>query len=112
MVRPRLTDDGRMVVLDLHGESVERGAALIRRVAEIAAGRGRVTLRVVHGASTSDPLARNRTIRHALYDLLDAGELRPWVVDAVRQEGHALLALAPGVVNPKRLGASDLATLS
>jgi hypothetical protein len=108
MVRPRLTDDGRTVVLDLHGASVDGASELIRRVSALASGRGRGTLRVVHGTSTSDPLARNRTIRHALHDLLDAGELRPFVVDAVRDEGHTLLALAPGTLDRRRLSSADL----
>jgi hypothetical protein len=108
MVRPRLTDDGRTVVLDLHGASVDDAVRMIRRVARLASGRGRATLRVVHGSSTSDPRARNRTIRHALNELLETGDLRPWAVDAVRAEGHTLIALAAGTPDPARLGQADL----
>lgn len=111
MARPSLTDDGRAVTLDLHGARVAEAEGLIRRTVALAAARGRATLRVVHGASTSDPLARNRTVRHALHDLLDDGVLRPWVTSAVRSDGQALLALAAALrrdPTPLRLRDVDL----
>lgn len=91
---PRLSDDGHTVTLDLHGARVEEALALVRRTAALAARRGRATLRVVHGQSTSDALARNRTIKHALSDLLDGDGLAGVVIQAVRFDGHALLGLA------------------
>ncbi len=93
MPAPQLSDDGRTVTLDLHGARVEEALGLVRRAAALAGRRGRATLRVVHGQSTSDPLAQNRTIRHALHALLDGGGLAGLVTDAVRFDGHLLLGL-------------------
>ena len=90
-MRPRLSDDGRTVTLDLHGARVDEAVGLLHRTARLAAERGRVTLRVVHGASTSG--AHPRTIRGALHALLVDGALAPDVTGAVRFEGHALLSL-------------------
>ena len=83
-------------MLDLHGATVAEAERLLRRTVQRAAARGRPTVRVVHGASTSSRLYRNRTIQHALYDLLDAGALRPEVVDALRLDGATLLSLGVG----------------
>lgn len=95
MARPYLTDDGTTVTLDLHGATVDEGLRLVRRAAALAAERGRATLRVVHGASTSDPRARNRTLKHALHDLLDEGGL-PQAQGDFRAEGHTLINLGLG----------------
>jgi DNA-nicking Smr family endonuclease len=92
MARPRLEDDGTAVTLDLHGATVDEALRLVRRAAALAAQRGRATLRVVHGTSTSDPRARNRTIRHALHDLLDEGGL-PQAHGAFRAEGYTAISL-------------------
>ena len=73
MKQPRLTDNGTIVELDLHGAHVDEAIGLVRRVASLASERGRSTLRIVHGSSTSDSLARNRTIKHVLLDALDGG---------------------------------------
>lgn len=95
MPRPRLTDDGTAVTLDLHGATVDEALRLVRRAAALAAQRGRATLRVVHGASTSDVRFRNRTVRHALHDLLDAGGL-PQAQGDFRAEGHTVIGLGLG----------------
>ena len=70
MKQPRLTDDGTTVELDVHGAYVDEAINLVRRVALLASERGRSTLRVVHGSSTSDPLALNRPIKPVLRDPL------------------------------------------
>lgn len=93
MRAPTLTDDGRTVVLDVHGSRVDEAVALVGRAAAVAGRRGRLTLRVVHGHSTSDPRARNRTIRHALHAALDDGAYAGLVTGAVRFDGHLLLSL-------------------
>lgn len=109
MPSPHLSDDGRAVTLDLHGARVDEAERLIRRAVALAAGRGRTSLTVVHGASTSSTLYRNRTIRHALHDLLDRGALDAWVLDAVRFEGRTALALdARRAPDPERLTILDL----
>lgn len=92
MPYPRLADDGTAVTLDLHGAAVDEALRLVRQAARLAAARGRATLRVVHGASTSDPRDRNRTIKHALHDLLDSRAL-PEAQSDYRAEGHTLISL-------------------
>lgn len=105
----RLTDDGHAVTLDLHGAGVDEAEWLILRTAALATERGRSRLTVIHGASTSDPRYRNRTIRHALYDLLDDGALGDWVTDAVRLDGSTLLSLdAHGPPDQRPLSLLDL----
>ena len=94
MKQPRLTDDGTAVELDLHGAYVDEAISLVRRVAALASERGRSTLRVVHGSSTSDPLARNRTIKYVLQDALDSGI--PGVASHYAIEDVTLLSLESG----------------
>ena len=89
---PRLRDDGHEVTLDLHGATVDEAERLIRSTVRLAAARGRSRLNVVHGASTSSRLYRNRTVRHALYELLDGGALVE-VTSEFRREGSCLLGL-------------------
>ena len=108
MPRPRLTDDGTAVTLDLHGATVDEGLRLVRRAAALATERGRATLRVVHGASTSDPRARNRTLKHALHDLLDEGGL-PEAQHDFRAEGDTLIGLRLGARrDPAKITLIDL----
>lgn len=106
---PRLNDDGQTVTLDLHGTRVAEAERLLLRATSLAAERGRRQLKVIHGASTSDTRYRNRTIRHALYDLLDDGALDRWVTDDVRFEGTTLLSLSlGGGSDARRLTLPDL----
>jgi hypothetical protein len=98
---PRLHDDGNEVTLDLHGVTVDEAERMIRRAVSLAAARGRNRLTVVHGTSTSSRLYRNRTIRHALYDLLDTGALGD-VTSNFRQEGSCLLGLAAAPTRDSR----------
>ena len=92
---PRLSDDGTTVTLDLHGATVDDALDLVDATAALAAERGRTTLRIVHGSSTSDALARNRTIKHALHDLLDDGSL-PEAQSDVRFESETIVSLPLG----------------
>jgi hypothetical protein len=104
----RLDDDGTRVTLDLHGASVEQGLELVRSTARLAAARGRASLNVIHGSSTSDPLARNRSLKHALHDLYQTGGL-PGVTGALRHEGSTLLSLhLGGRADPRRLTLRDV----
>ncbi len=91
MKQPRLTDDGAAVELDVHGANVDEAIHLVRRVASLASERGRSTLRVVHGSSTSDPLALNRTIKHVLMGALEDGI--PGVASHYAMEDVTLLNL-------------------
>lgn len=103
----RLHDDGHSVTLDLHGVTVSEAEQLIQRTVRLAAARGRGRLTVIHGASTSDQRYRNRTIRHALYDLLDDDAL-PEVTSEFRNEGSCLLGLASGGHDSRRLSLKDV----
>lgn len=106
---PHLHDDGRQVTLDLHGAAVAEAERLVTAAVRAAHRRGRASVRVVHGASTSDPTFRNRTVRHALLDLLDGGALDAWVVDEVVGEGSTLLGLGLGrPADPRRLTLRDV----
>jgi hypothetical protein len=87
---------------------VAEGERLILGVVRAAHARGRDSVRVVHGASTSALTHRNRTLRHALLDLLDEGALDAWVVSEVVTEGSTLLGLGVGrAADPRRLALPD-----
>lgn len=106
---PSLSDDGRSVRLDLHGARIEDAERLLLSAARLAADRGRSTLTIVHGASTSSTLYRNRTIRHALYDLIDDGHLDDWITGEVRLEGSTVLSLPVDAhTKPERISLRDL----
>lgn len=90
---PSLHDDGRSVTLDLHGATVDEAIDLTTRTVHEAAQRGRSTLKLIHGSSTSRRRFRNRTIKHALHDLLDDGALGSLVTSAFRTENHVTCSL-------------------
>ena len=92
---PRLSDDGLSVTLDLHGARVPEAEGLVLAAAELAAECGRSTLRVVHGASTTDWDGGNRTVKTAVLALLSSGDLDAWVASAHHAEGAVLLGLRP-----------------
>ena len=93
MPGPSVTDSGSAVTLDLHGVRVHEAEDLVLAAAEVAAESGRSTLRIVHGASTTDWDGGNRTVKTAVLGLVDGGALDPWVASAHRTEGHVLLGL-------------------
>lgn len=90
---PSLHDDGETVTLDLHGATVDEAVRLTTRLVREAVRRGRATAKIVHGHSTSSARYANRTIKNALYDLLDQGVLGDAVTHAWRADGHLLLSL-------------------
>ena len=87
---PALNDDGRTVTLDLHGTTVREAKGLADALLRAAAERGRSSVKLIHGTSTSDPRYRNRTIKHAVQDLADS---HPLVTTALRAEGHLTCSL-------------------
>ena len=93
MAFPSLHDDGQTVTLDLHGARIEEALDLTRRLVSEAARRGRSTVKIVHGHSTSETLYQNRTIKNALYDLLDRGTLKKNITHTWRADGYVLLSL-------------------
>ena len=109
MRRPTLSDDGRAVTLDLHGARTAEAEALVRSAARRAAGAGRSTLRIVHGASTTDWDGGNRTVKTAVLGLLASGALDAWITSEHRTDGAVLLGLdASGGPDRQRLTLDDL----
>ena len=110
MPYPRVDDDGQTVTLDLHGASVEEATTLAARLVREAARCGRHTVKIVHGHSTSSGLYQNRTIKNALYDLLDRGALGEAVTHAWRADGHLLLSLdLTAAADPRPIRLLDVA---
>jgi DNA-nicking Smr family endonuclease len=95
MPYPSLQDDGATVTLDLHGTTVDEATDLTLRVVREASRRGRTTIKVIHGDSTSSRLYQNKTIRHALHQMLDQGVFDTSVTGAWPAEAYILLSLAP-----------------
>lgn len=92
LMRQLVHDDGERVTLDLHGVHLAEAEGTLRRTIAVATARGRTAVRVVHGSSTSDLLARNPTIKHLVEDLLAAGHL-PEVTDAFSMGEATILSL-------------------
>lgn len=90
---PSLTDDGHDVTLDLHGATVDEAMHLSREVIHEAVLRGRKSVKLIHGSSTSSSRYRNRTIKHALYDALDAGYFSDKVTGLLRTRNVLTLSL-------------------
>mgnify|MGYP001365053148 CR=1 FL=1 len=93
MPTPRLDDDGATVTLDLHGATVDEALDLSVRTVELAARRGRASVRLVHGSSTTRHDPHRRTIKRALHALLDEGGLHPAATQALRMEDVLVLSL-------------------
>lgn len=92
MGTPNLTDDGNAVVLDLHGATVDEAVDLTYRTLRLAEERGRAQLKLVHGSSTTRA-GHTRTIKSALYDLLDRGDLGVHATNVIRSENTLVMAL-------------------
>ncbi|MGB3544294.1 Smr/MutS family protein [Rubrivirga sp.] len=108
MPTPTLDDDGTTVTLDLHGATVDDALRLTDAAIVEAARHGRTTIRVIHGASTTDAGA-HRTIKTALLDALEDGEYDRHVTTDVRMEGMMILGLAPAPSPARdRMRLSDL----
>ncbi len=106
MKHPHLADDGSTIELDLHGARVDEAIDLVQRAVLMASERGRSTLRVIHGSSTSDPRERNRTIKHAILDALEEG--MQGAESYLPMEGATLVSLAYGSrPDPRPITLSD-----
>ncbi len=101
MKQPRISDDGTSVTIDLHGVWVDRAMDAVEQLIKVAAERGRRTLRVIHGSSTSVADSQARTIKHALHDSLDHGDF-PEVASDFRQEDITVLNIVAASNNDKR----------
>lgn len=92
MGTPQLDDDGTVVTLDLHGATVDEAIDLTYRTLRLAEDRGRTRLKLIHGSSTTVE-GEARTIKSALYDLLDRGELGAHATNVIRSKNSLVLAL-------------------
>jgi hypothetical protein len=101
-VKRLLHDDGSTVTLDLHGLGVADAEICLRKTVAEAAARGRSTVRVIHGSSTSDPQGRNRTIKHVLEELIAARAL-PEVGDSFPGDDVTILGLRLSAVVDRRV---------
>ena len=86
-----LRDDGQTVTLDLHGARVEEAVGLARRAVAEARRRGRSSIRLVHGSSTTGD--GRRTIKDALHDLLHEGHLGVSMGSTIVGEDTLLISL-------------------
>lgn len=107
MPYPTLHDDGHSVTLDLHGATVDEALRLAQRLLLEAEARGRSTLKIIHGHSTSG--GRRRTIKQALHAELDYGSLSHYDGRAFRAHGHLLFSLdATAGIDASRIRIEDV----
>lgn len=92
MGTPDLEDDGQVVTLDLHGATVDEAIDLTYRTLRLAEERGRSRLTLIHGSSTTGR-GPSRTIKEALHDLLDQGDLGAHTTDVHRSRDSLTLML-------------------
>jgi DNA-nicking Smr family endonuclease len=104
-----LLDDGHTVELDLHRARVAEAARLFEEAAVLAAERGRQTLRVVHGRSTTDPRGEALTIKRVVHDVLASGYLDEYVASWLDRGGATLVGLVPAPEpDARRIRLTDL----
>jgi Smr domain len=104
---PTLKDDGQTVTLDLHGASVDEAEGLALRVVAEARRRGRSSVRLIHGSSTSG--GGRQTIKSALRTLLDDGRLGVSPGNAIAGEDTIVISLGhAGQPDPRILTLTDL----
>lgn len=90
---PSVRDDGTTVTLDLHGATVDDAIDATFRTLYLAEERGRQQMKIIHGSSTSRGPGDRRTIKRALYDLLDNGSLGAHTTTSMRSRNTLVLAL-------------------
>jgi len=93
MPTPRLHDDGASVTLDLHGATVDEAVDLSLQTVRLAATRGRSSVKLIHGSSTTRRAPHRRTIKRALHELLDNDAFPAQATEAWRAEDYLVLAL-------------------
>jgi len=105
----RVDDNGMTVTLDLHGCSVQEAVAMVYRVLDEATARGRSSVKVIHGSSTSNANPSSRTIKHTLHEELDRGGFAD-ATGVLRQPNHLTLSLdITAASDPRRIKSYDVA---
>ncbi len=87
----RLVDDGLKVTIDLHGYPVDESVAIVMRTIKLASIRGRSTVQVIHGSSTSDYDQTNRTIKSELHSMVRNQEFN--ITNSLFFDDYMLLSL-------------------
>lgn len=109
MPYPRLNDNGRTVELDLHGATVEQALRIILRTVQQASVRGRYSVKIIHGSSTSSRFYRNRSIKNELDLILEAGDLDKYVSSTWKSDEYMLLSLHINLeTDPRRITLNDV----
>jgi hypothetical protein len=103
MPGPQLADDGSTVTLDLHGLTIDEALRLAQRLVAEAGRRGRATIKLVHGSSTSNGAYRSRSIKHELYDLLETGAFGTQISGHFKTEDVLVLSLPLSASADQRL---------
>ncbi|MDZ4699440.1 MAG: Smr/MutS family protein [Rhodothermales bacterium] len=104
---PTLKDDGQTVTLDLHGASVDEAEGLALRAVAEARRRGRSSVRLIHGSSTTG--GSRRTIKETLHELLREGRLGVSSANSHVGEDTLLISLGhAGRHDPRILTMTDL----
>lgn len=97
----KFEDNGTSAVLDLHRTRVDDTARWVNNAVRLCSEYGRTSLKIIHGTSTSETAFRNRTIKHALYDLLDAGTFRTQIHQVLKSDSFAVLIFSNMGTKPK-----------
>ncbi len=98
---PTVRDDGATVTLDLHGANLSEAKRLVRRCIRLASSRGRASVKLIHGSSTSDFDPHRPTIKSLVVELLSSAELADHVTDHFQFEGHTTVSLtSSGTLGP------------
>lgn len=109
MPYPTVQDDGHVVTLDLHGALVDEAIDIVYNAIREATRRGRDRVKIIHGSSTSANPSSQRTIKRALYDLIESGELSRFVQSEWRSDNFLLVSLdVTSSSNSARLRITDL----
>ena len=90
---PHLSDYGQRPELDLHGCTVDDAMALVHALIVKSTQRGRDSIKIVHGSSTTRRNETRRTIKRALHELLDSGRMHLHIAYCLRENGYTIVSL-------------------
>lgn len=93
MAYPKINDSGQSVELDLHGAPVRQATYLVENLVRLAKKRGRSSIKIIYGTSTSvdDPYAE--TVKHAVLDMLDSGSFDNEVSNFYTSDGAVTISI-------------------
>ncbi len=107
MPYPTISDDGRTVELDLHGATVSQGMSLVANTIRMAINRGRSTVRIVHGSSTSDTDQFAATLKHKLHDAFGSGRFGG-TVNHLFSDTYIIVSLPGGSSDHHKISIFDI----